>query len=481
MVPADDDGPSRGAIEGYVLPAADDPAAKADMPAALLEFNSPSAALINLPPTASAQYITWLISGLMIASLVVMSVFPLDQVVTSEGRLASTDATLVVQPLETSIIRSIDVHDGDFVRKGQVLAHLDPTVTDADVENMRVQVLAYGAQVDRLTAEADGRDYIPDATIPASVQEAAAFLRRRAEFTAKVENYDKQMAGARADMQGNLADAAMYAARARVASDVHAMRLRLQHDQVGSRLSTLSAQNDLMEVERAQIAAQQAASSARARLEATTAERDGFIQNWKATIYQDLSTAQHRLADAQDDYRKARLRRSLVVMRADRDAVVLSIAGLSVGSVMQSGNQLMTLVPVDSGLEVDTAVRGSDVGFIRPGDHVLLKFATFPYTQYGGAEGTVRVISADSFAPGDGTQTSPGAGAQGVHATAGGMDAFYRVRVRIDRYTLHDVPSFFHPQPGMPVEADIHVGRRTMMQYLLNRIVPALTNGMREP
>jgi hemolysin D len=466
-----------GAVEGYVLPAAE--ASTGDMPRALLEFHSPSTALIDLPPNAAALYITWVVSALVVTSIVLMSVCPLDQVVSSQGRLTSTDATLVVQPLETAIIRSIDVHEGDFVHKGQVLAHLDPTVTDADVEDMRQQAASYAAQVARLTAEAGGRDYAPDPSDPASVQEGAAFLRRRAEFTAKVENFDKQVAGARSEMQGDLADAAMYGARARVAADVHAMRLRLQRDQVGSRLSTLSAQNDLMEVERAQIAARAGAGSAQAKLEAVTAERDGFIQNWRATTYQDLATAQHRLADASDEYRKAGLRRSLIVMRADRDAVVLTVAGLSVGSVMQSGTQLMTLVPLDSGLEVEAAVRGSDVGFLRPGDPVLLKFATFPYTQYGGAEGTVRFISADSFAPGDADHA--GGTTQAPRPDTGGMDGYYRVRVRVDRYTLHGVPAFFHPHPGMPVEADIHVGQRTMMQYLLNRLVPTLTDGMREP
>ncbi|CAP57441.1 HlyD family type I secretion periplasmic adaptor subunit [Gluconacetobacter diazotrophicus] len=468
-----------GAIEGYILPAAE--ASTGDMPRALLEFHSPSAALIDLPPNPAALYITWLISTLAIAGIVVMSVCPLDQVVSAQGRLTSTDTTLVVQPLETAIIRSIDVQEGDVVHRGQVLAHLDPTVTDADVENMRQQQAAYAAQVARLTAEAEGRDYIPDPADPASVQEAAAFQRRRAEFTAKVENFDKQAAGARSDMQGSLADAAMYGARARVAANVYAMRLRLQRDQVGSRLSTLSAQNDLMEVERAQIAAQQAAGSARAKLEGVTAARDGFIQNWKATVYQDLGTAQHRLADAGHDYRKAGLLRTLIGMHADRDDEALNIVSLSVGSVMQAGNLLMTLVPVDDELEVDTAVRGSDVGFIMPGDPVLLKFATLPYTQYGGAEDTVRIISADSFAPDDGGHAAPGTGAQVPRPDAGGMEAYYRVRVRVDRYTLHGVPSFFHPHPGMPVEADIHVGRRTMMQYLLNRLVPTLTDGMREP
>jgi len=467
----------------FAIPEADDPTAPTELPPQLLEFHSPSAAMVNLPPTATARYFTWLIGGLVITSVAAMSLFPLNRVVTTTGRLVPTTATLVVQPYEMSIIRSIDVHEGDFVRKGQVIAHLDPTITDADVENTRLQASEYKATVDRLMAEADGRTYTPDMADPASVQEAATFLRRKQEFDARIEDYNHQIASQQSTLQGAIASSAMYAARAKVAGSVFAMRQNLQRDHVGSRLSTLGAQDTLMEVERSQISAQQEASGARSKIDALTAERNSYAESWKAQIYSDLSEAQHHYQETQAQYSRDKLRKSLVVMRADRDAIVLNIARLSVGSVIGASDKLMTLVPYDSGLEVDATLRGADAGFIKVGDSAIVKFATFPFTQYGGAEGSVRVISADAFS----TSSASGGGA-GAQATNGGGASndddgglYYRVHLRIDRYTLHGVPSFFHPRPGMPVTADISVGKRTMMQYFLNRMIPAATNGMREP
>ena len=89
--------------ESVFLRQADDPYAQGDMPPALLEFHSPTAALVNMPPTPAAQYIAWLIGAMVIASVTVMTVFPLDRVVSTEGRLVSTEQTLLVQPLDTSI------------------------------------------------------------------------------------------------------------------------------------------------------------------------------------------------------------------------------------------------------------------------------------------------------------------------------------------------------------------------------------------
>ncbi|GBQ63745.1 major facilitator superfamily multidrug resistance transporter EmrA/FusE [Ameyamaea chiangmaiensis NBRC 103196] len=467
----------------FSLPEADDPTAPTELPQELLEFHSPSAALINTPPSATARYMGWLVSAMVIASVAAMSLFPLDRVVSTTGRLTPADNSLVVQPFETSIIRSIDVHEGDYVHKGQIIAHLDPTITDADVENMRLQAAGYKAEVDRLTAEAEDHAYQPDMTNPAAVQESANYLRRKSEYDAKVSDYDHQIAGQQSALQQAVASAAMYAARARVAGSVLTMRENLQRDHVGSRLSTLSAQDQMMEIERSQISSQQEAAEARSKISALTAERDAYIQSWKADIYQALSTAQHRYQEAAADSTKATLRKSLVVMRADRDALVLSVAKLSVGSVLSTADKLMTLVPVDSGLEVEAILRGSDAGFVQLGDKAILKFATFPYAQYGGADAVVRVISADAFSSGD-----PNGNGGSPAATGGGSDPdsqtgqlFYRVRMRVDRYTLHGVPSFFHPRPGMPVTADIKVGKRTIMQYLFNRMIPVATDGMREP
>ncbi|GAN59441.1 HlyD family type I secretion periplasmic adaptor subunit [Acetobacter cibinongensis] len=476
VIPAGQESNSDGVERNSVdfLRQADDPYAQGDMPIALLEFHSPTAALVNMPPTASAQYIVWVIGALVLSSVTAMAVFPLDRVVSTQGQLISVENSLVIQPLDTSIIRSIDVKEGDFVKKGDVLAHLDPTTTGADIDNMRAQNDQYQAEVARLKAEAEGKSYQVDLQQPASVRQGEAFLRRKAEYDAKIANYDKQIASLQHDLQGYEASAAMYAAQTKVAADVHKMRMQLQKDQVGSKLSTLGAQSTLMETERSQIAAQQQAASTRNKLAAQVAEKEGYTQSWKAEVYQNLIKAEHSAAESDSMYRKAVLHNSLVALKADEDAVVLSIGKVSVGSVVNAAQRIMTLVPVGKGLEVEAVLSGKDVGFVKLGDKALVKFATFPYQQYGGADAVVRTISADSFVANEDAQQG------GVTPDATGK-SFYRVRMKIDRYTLRGVPSFFHPQPGMPVTADIKVGKRTIMQYLLNNFMPLMSNGMREP
>ena len=164
-------------------------------------------------------------------------------------------------------------------------------------------------------------------------------------------------------------------------------------------------------------------------------------------------------------------------MRADRDATVLTVAKVSVGSVLQSGQQFITLVPLDAPLEVEANIAGRDDGFVAVGDPVAIKFDTFPFIQYGMAYGTVRTISADSFTAQDEQRNPTGA----VPMPNNTSEPFYRARIAIDRVDLHGTPPGFRLMPGMPVTADIKVGKRTVLQYLLGRVLPVASEGMREP
>lgn len=465
--------------EGY-LPSADNKMeSQADMPIALLEFTSPTAAVINMPPTASAQYITWVIGALALFSIIALCVFPLDKVVSAQGRLVSVDPPLLIQPLEASIIKSIDVKEGDFVTKGQILAHLDSTIQQADIDNLRLQVESGQAELDRLQAEANNKEYIVDPTNPYSIEQGNSFLKRKLEFNAKVDGFNQKINEQTIQFKSHMATSAVLQGRLKVASDIHTMRKKLQEQQVGSRLSTLGSQDTLMDVEDRLITSQQSANATQKKIASLIADKTAYIEDWKAEVYKNLTIIQRQLAKDKGDYTKAKLRRKKVLMRAEQDAIVLSISKGSIGSVLNAGTPYMMLIPVGSGLEVEAAVQDADVGYMKIGDKAIIKFDTFPYTQYGGAEAIVTNVSADVFQPGDTAQDV--ANRRGSVPVQFREKPFYRVRMKINKYTLHSIPNFFHPTPGLTVTADVHVGKRTAAQYLMNGIVPKLTEGMRDP
>ena len=443
----------------------------------LLEFHSPTAALTVAPVLPGARGTVWVVCSLAAACIGAAALIPIDKVVTSQGKIVAQSATSVVQPLETAIIRSIDVKEGQVVHKGDLLARLDPTFATADAAALESQVASLTAEVERLQAEASGKTYTPKDGSPLSVLQGAIFLQHQAERSFKNENYNQKINSLQSQIQRAVADKEAYSDRLKVAEELERKRIELERLQVGSQINRLAATDSRLEVKRGLSNATNQVEQAARDLQAMQAERDGYNQQWRGQVSQDLTDQGRKLSDAKENLNKADLRRQLVEVRAEQDSVVNNIAKVSPGSVLQSGEQFLTLVPVDSPFEVEANIAGMDAGFVHPGNTVTVKFDTFPFTQYGAADGTVRVVSADSFT------NNPDEKQRGIQQSSPGNNAttFYRARISLDEVKLHGTPPGFRLTPGMPITADIKVGERTVVGYLLSRVLPVAMSGMREP
>ncbi|MER8570284.1 HlyD family type I secretion periplasmic adaptor subunit [Mesorhizobium sp. M0924] len=444
---------------------------------AILEFQWPSTAVANAPIPQAARRIVWIIASLVIALIAVAGLIPVDQVVTARGLVVSKSPNMVVQPLETAIVRSIDVREGQHVQAGQVLARLDATFASADLAALGMQVSTLEAEVARLKAEADGQTFNYDGLDPSWTLQASIFERRKAVYDAKVENFDRQRDELSSVVSRSLSDADGYRQRLAVAGSIEEMRKQLEARQVGSRLNTLLAEDNRAEMSRALGNAEQTAQAAKLQQAGVAAERDGYIQGWRADVSQSLSEASSRMSDARELHNKAKLRKQLVELKSEADAIVQSVAKVSVGSVLQSGERLITLVPANAQLEIETNIVGRSSGFVHIGDPVVIKFDTFPYSQYGLAHGTVRTLSPDSFSAQDQAR-DPNSSLAMLPSDA---EPFYRTRISIDQVALHGVPAGFTVSPGMPVTADVKVGRRTVLKYILGVMLPVGQEAMREP
>jgi HlyD family secretion protein len=150
--------------------------------------------------------------------------------------------------------------------------------------------------------------------------------------------------------------------------------------------------------------------------------------------------------------------------------------------VLNPAQPFLTLVPNDAVMEVDGAIPASDVGFVRVGDSVVLKFGAYEFREHGYAEGSVRTIAPDSQSnPTDNTDGGKFAPQESkIDSVPLGAEV-YRVKISIDTLKMYNLPQDFRLQPGLAVTGDVKVGKRTMLSYMLGRFAPMLTEGMREP
>jgi HlyD family secretion protein len=399
------------------------------------------------------------------------SISQVDMIVTAPGKLITTRPNLVVQPLETSVIRQIHVKVGDRVNKGDVLATLDPTFSQADLDQLRNRVAAFDASINRLRAELSGQDYAVGDTAGADdILQRKVFLQRKSSFDAQMQNYDAQIASAQANLKTAQDEETVLLQRLETMKAIEAMRGTLAEKEVGSKLNLLLSRDARLEVESNLARVRGNIADNTHRVDKSRADQKVFAEDFRKTAYQDLVETLAKRDSAAEDLKKVELRRQMIVLKAPADAIVLDIANRTVGSVVKEAETLFALVPRDVPLQAEVNVEGKDIGRISVGLPVRIKFEAFPFQKYGTGTGVVRVVSQDSFAPDP--KAAEGAG----HSKT----PYYRVMVDLLDTNLRLPEDHVALIPGMAVTAELKVGRHSVMSYFLYPLLRGLDESIRE-
>jgi hemolysin D len=452
---------------------------------AILEFQSPTLALVTTPVAFATRMTLWLMASMVVCMFAVLALIPVDRTVATTGIVLAQSPNVIVQPLETAIVRRIYVHEGETVKKGQLLAELDPTFAKSDQQASDAQMASLQAQVDRLRAELTGQPYLSDGT-QYSELEQLAFLQRHQQYTSTLQDYDQKIKSLQTKVDSAQADVVSLTRQLTKLQALENARHELEKLQVGSKLNTYQAELDRETGQQKLDEAGHALEGAKRDLAAMVAEREGWKSQWFADTQTQQSQQERLLSDMRGQAEKNTLRTKLVQMRAETDSIVLNVARVAPGTVLQSGVQLMTTVPADAPLEVAAVIDGADSGFVKVGDQARIKFDTLPYFRYGYAEGHVTNVSADSFTDPTMNSSNPAGASPNIDSRSpqslGTAPVYYyRATISLDKMMLRRVPESFRIKPGMPLQVDINVGKRTIAEYLFDRVMPFLAQGGREP
>ncbi len=437
------------------------------------QFESEANAVTDAPAPGWARVTVLTLAGMFACAIVLMTVMRIDRVVTSlAGKIVSTRQINVLQALDPSIIKSIDVREGDEVGEGQLLGTLDPTFAAADVKQLRLQVASLQTQVARDEAQLNDRPLAPpppDADpglLSYAALQRAYYDQQMAQYKAQLSSFEAKIALAKATVDKYQVDETRYRERQDVAEKVEGMRATLAAHGTGSQLNLLSSQDARLEMNRSLDFDHNSLVEARNTLASAISDRDAFTQQWSTQLSQDMMTARNSLDLARAQLDKAVKHKDLVRLTAGEPSVVLTIAQLSVGSVLKEGDTLFTLMPANTPLDAEIKIGSRDVGFVRPGDRCVLKVDAFNYMEHGVAEGDVRWISDNAFTTDDEGKT---------------VDAFYKARCTVEATHFRSVPPKFRLIPGMTLQADVKVGTRSVAMYLLGGILRGFDESMREP
>lgn len=443
-----------------------------------IEFQSELEVIIREPPPPilGAPH---LIAAGMLALLALIACFvQMDRVVVATGRLATQVPPITMQPLERSIMRDMRVKPGDVVRKGQVLATLDPTFTLADRSALSAQQRALFAQLRRLEAEAAGKPLLAAdlaSADPDMALQVSLYTQRQAQYRSRLDSLDGAIASTEASLRAAESDEKSLSAQLAVYSDVENLRAQLFKAQTGSRLQLLEAQARRLETERSLQSTTNRIQELRADLTARKAERRNFSDDWQRQLLEELVATRREASQVDEELAKAVRRNDLVELTAPTNAIVQEVARLSPGSVAREAEALITLVALETPLIAEVVIDSGDIGYVQAGNPVEVKVVPFPFQRHGMLKGRLRSVSRQSFVPGsaetlDALRTPTVAGAY-VH----------RAQVDLEGLRLERMPDGAVLTAGMVVQAEIKVGSRSLMSYFLYPVLRGLDESLKEP
>jgi len=438
----------------------------ADQHLTAIEFLPDADEIERRPLPRSASITLHVLFAAFITFLIWATYSDIDQVVVARGRLITPSSNILVQPLETSIVQTIDVRVGQVVKKGENLATLDPTFAEADESQLRKQLSSLETQSKSLEAELIGGKMtgIEDAD---SQLQAKLLLERQAHYKAQLVKMEENIARLQATLETNRHDQSMLAERLKVLREMEEMQEKLLARNYGARLNLLEAQDKLKQVERDITLEKNREQEIKRELASLEAEKTAFKKGWRQKMMEEMLSTSRDRNMVSEQLQKADKRRKLVTLSSPSDAVVLDIAKLSRGSVVQGGGAFFTLVPLGTELEAEVQIESMDVGYVKLGDRSRLKLDAYPFQRHGVLNGEVRMVSEDAF------RREAGAGQA--------VDAYYQSRISLGNMQLEKMPEQARLLPGMTLTAEIVVGKRSIISYLLWPLTKALDESMQEP
>lgn len=415
-------------------------------------------------PHRLATWVLWAVGVALVLFMVWASMTNVDEVTKGEGRVISAGKNRIVQHLEGGIVEAILVKEGQVVKKGQVLLRVVNEDEQASYREKRTEYLALLARATRLKAEAEGKDKV---VFPAEVEKEAPAIaeRERAAFASRKKNFKQEIRTLTEELrqreqsleeQKSLIESLSDKVASQT-SEIRAARAMVANNSM-SRLELVRLERELVDTagklrtERLKLP----------RLESAIAESRSMVAEKRdqqvSEIRKELNETRNKAGVLREKIEAIRFRVDQTEVRSPVTGTIKSLRVSTKGGVVKSGEPLVEIVPLDESLLIEAKVRPSDIAFLRTNQSALVKITAYSYSDYGGLDGTVVSISADTLKEDAKTE-----------------DTFYRIRVRTTRNYLEKDGDKLPIVPGMTATVNIKTGEKSVFRYIFKPITKTLT------
>jgi len=439
-----------------------------------------SPAILRLQGAAPSPLPRLVLHGILglLAVLLVWSIFGhLDVVAVAPGKLVPMTYLKVVQPAESGIVKELLVREGDAVAAGQVLVRMDALVSEADSRSLANELAMKGLQVRRIDAELGGQ---PMKRLPGDAPElfarvAAQHLDRRQSYLDALAAEQASLAKAEQDHAAARQQETRLTRTLPILQEQDAGWQRLVKEGFSGKLLALDKTRARIDAEEELASQRHAVQSLAAAIEQSRKKIAQITSTYRSQLQNERVEAEAQRHKLQQEWDKQAHRQALLELKAPEDGVVKDLATHTAGTVVQPGTILLTLVPRDEPMQAEVSVANLDAGFVQPGLPAKIKLVPYPFQEYGMVEGTVAQVSPDAAEPQGRSEAKPAANTAEEPSPAG-----YRTLVSLKTPYLEADGKRYRLAPGMQVTAEIHLGTRSVLDYLLSPVRKVVFEAGRE-
>lgn len=421
------------------------------------------------PPLFASASI-FIIGALFVVFVAWASFAEVDEIARGDGKVIPASKTQIIQASEAGVVQEIAVKIGQVVRKNDLIIRLDNTLNTSSLGEQQAKSRALEVRIARLKYEQSGNLAGPF-PCPADIQSVAPQIcdNEQKLLIARRENFDNKLSVLKSRLdqrEKELDEAAANSERLTRNLAVSDEEAKLVRSMVKK---GLMARTEQIRVEREQTELNgqlNLSGETVKKIRSTITEAQLQVEELGLQLQQEaldeLTQALAELSVVDETIRGATDKVARTDIRSPVDGIVNTLELNTVGAFVQPGSVVAGIVPTSETLLVEARVSPRDVAFIRPDQEALIKVTAYDFSIFGGIEGKVSNITADSL----------------VDEKTG--EPFYQVRVATDKSTLERDGKAYSIIPGMICSVDIKTGRKTILSYLLKPINKARQEAMSE-
>ncbi len=439
------------------------------------DFQPSLVRLQESPPSPLGRRVLWSALVFLVALLLWAIFGRLDIVAVAEGKLVPDTYLKIVQPADSGVVKEILVKEGQSVRTGQVLMRMDTALSDSDLKSLTTDSQNKQLALRRIDAQLAGTLFTRRADDPAEL-----YAQIHAQYLANRQAYDNAMAQERATLEKAKHDliAAQEVQKKLQQTLPHyreqeAAFEKLMKDGFAGKLMYTDKQRERIEKEQDLRAQEAVIAAARDTINQEERKIGQITADYRRQLQSERVDIANQYEKASQELAKQEHRHGYLELKAPQDGVVKDLATHTIGTVASPGTILMTLVPKDENLRAEVWVKNDDIGFVRVAQPAKIKLAAFTFQKYGMLDGEVSNVSADAAEQGAGETAQS-------QAKSARTETAYKTLVNLKSQYLDADGERYRLTPGMQVSAEIHLGTRSVLEYLLSPVTKAFKEAARE-